>query len=156
MPQAALRVRHRQRERARGGAGIVVLPRERLGGVAIGGHAGGEREPHGGARRQPDALAKADDGIEHEAGRTRQRASVERRGIAGAAAPPQEARAIGFPFERPLRPASRLSAWNAHAAALAGIPRPPMAEQRGAVGEVLGLDEQLAERRMREVVDCGA
>ena len=35
---------------------------------------------------------------------------------------------------------------------LARIARPPMAEQRGAVRQVLGFDEQLAEGRMGEVV----
>ena len=61
-----------------GGAGIAILPRERLDRLAIRGHAGREAEPHGGARRQPDPLAQADDRIEHDAGRARERASVER------------------------------------------------------------------------------
>ena len=69
----------RQREGARRGAGIVVLVRERLGGLAIGGHAGGEATAAPcapGASRI--ALAQADDRIEHDAGRARQRAAVER------------------------------------------------------------------------------
>ena len=40
-------------------------------------------------------------------------------------------------------------------AGLARIARPAMAEQRRAVRQVLGLDEQLAERRVREVVGGG-
>ena len=104
MTKPALGVRQRQRERARRAAGIVVLPRERFGRLAIRRHAGGETEPHGGARRQPDPLAQADDRIEHDAGRARQRASVERRGVRRAAAA-EEAGAIGLPFDGSLRPA---------------------------------------------------
>ena len=68
------------------------------------------------------------------------------------AAAAEEARAIGFPFDRPLRPAFEAQHVERPRRRLLRIARPPMAEQRGAVGQVFGLEEQLAERRMREVV----
>ena len=136
-----------------GGAGVVVLPRERLGGLAIRGHAGRETEPHRAARRKPDPLAKADDRIEHDAGRARERASVERRpGCRGFGRGRGSARGRSPTRPGPAARPSRLSAWKAHAGASAGIPRPSMAQQGGAVGQVLGLDEELAERRVGEVV----
>src|SRR3972149_9846383 len=105
MAKAALGVRHRQRERAPGGAGIVVLPRERFDRLAVRGHARRDTEPDGTARWKPDTLAEADDRIEHDPGGSRERASVERQRIAGGSAAAQEAGAIGVPFERPLRSA---------------------------------------------------
>ena len=74
-------------------------------------------------------------------------------GIAGLRPRPRKrARSVSHSSGPCGRP-SRLSAWNAQAAGLVGIARPPMAQQRGAVRQVLGLDEQLAERRMGEIVD---
>ena len=64
-----------------------------------------KRQTHRRARHQPDPLAQAEDRIEHDAGRARQRAAVERRRVVGVAAAAEEARAIGLPFDRPLRPA---------------------------------------------------
>ena len=51
------------------------------------------------------ALAEAEDRVEHDAGRARQRAAVERRRALGVAAAAEEPRAIGFPLDRSLRPA---------------------------------------------------
>ena len=53
------------------------------------------------ARQQPDPLAQADDRIEHDAGRARQRAAVERHRIGGA-----RGRGRGIARDRfPIRPA---------------------------------------------------
>ena len=152
MAQAALRVREGQREGARGRARVAILLRERLGGLAIRGDAGGEREAHRRARDQPDPLAQAEDRIEHDAGRARQRAAVERGRAVGVAAAADEARAIGLPFDRPLRPAFEAQHVHRPDRRLARVARPPMAEQRRAVGQVLGFEKQLAEGRMREIV----
>ena len=142
--------------KVRGGARVVVLPRQRLGRLAIRGHAGRETEPHGGARRQPDPLAQADD-----RDRARRPSCPRAR---GRRAPPgwpglrprprKRARSVSHSTGPCGRP-SRLRAWNAHAAGSRWIARPPMAEQGGAVGQVLGFDEQLAERRVGEVVGRG-
>ncbi len=106
MVQRALRVAERERERARRGARVAVLLRERLRGVAIGGDAGREREPDGRAGRDPDPLAQTEDRIEHDAGRARERAAVERRRHARIAAAAEKLRAVGLPLDR--RPASGL------------------------------------------------
>ena len=97
--------------------GIVVLLGERLGGRAIRRDAGREAQPHGGARGQPDALAKADDRIEHDTGRARQGASVERlrvvrcrgrgRGSARDRFPIRPAPAAGLPGSRRAPPRRR-------------------------------------------------
>ena len=105
MTQTALRVREGEREGARGRARVAVLLGERFGGLAIRGDAGGETEAHRRARDQPDPLAQAEDRIEHDAGRARQRAAVERGRAVGVPAAAEESRAIGLPFDRPLRPA---------------------------------------------------
>ena len=134
-------------------ARIVILVRERDGRFAIRGDAGREREAHRRAWDQPDALAEAHDRIERDAGRARQRAAVERRRTVGVAAAAEESRAVGLPFDRPLRPA-----FEAQARA------PPIcrtrAESRGRrwqtsaalSGRYSVSTKQLAERRMREIV----
>ena len=109
------------------------------------------------AGSEPDALAEADDGIEHDAGRAGERAAVERlrdrrgpargRGSARDRSPIRPGPAAGLrgsgrgPPTPPARPS---------------VARAPMAEQRGALGQVLRLEEQLAEGRMREVVGGGS
>ncbi len=105
MAQAALRVREGERERARGRARVAVLLRERFGRLSIRRDARGEREAHRRARHEPDPLAEAEDRIEHDARRAGQRAPVERNRVVGVAAAAEEARAIGLPFDRSLRPA---------------------------------------------------
>ena len=152
MPQAALGVGHRQREGPRGRARTVVLARQRLDRLAIRRHAGGETEPHRPARRNPDPLTQADNRIEDDAGGAGERASVERQRPCGAPAASEKTRAIGFPFDRTLRASLQAQRMERPRAGVAGIARPAMTQQRGAVGQVLGFDEDLAERRMGEVV----
>ena len=135
-----------------GGARVAVFLGERLGRLAIRRDAGGETEPHRCARDQPDPLAEAEDRVEHDAGRARQRASVERRRMVGVAAAAEESRAIGLPFDRPLRPAFEAQDVHRPHAPAPGIARAPVAEQRGAVGQVFGFEKQFAEGRMREIV----
>ena len=108
------------------------------------------------APRRPEAsrtrCRRLRNGIEDDAGRSRQGAAVERDRVRDRPAAPDEARAIRFPLDRPLRPP--LEAHDVHRpqAALPDFPRAPVRKQRRALGEIFGLDEQLAERRMREVV----
>src|SRR5881394_1174560 len=102
MTEAALGVRQRQREGARDRARLVILARQRLDRLAIGGHPGREREPAGGSRRHANPLPETDDRIEDDARGARERSSVERLRIDGAAAAAEEVRAIGLPLERTL------------------------------------------------------
>src|SRR5688572_18960988 len=102
MPAAALYVCHSQREGAHRGPGIVVLPRECQGRLAILGHAGCEREPHRGARWKPDSLTKADDRVEDDTGCSRERASVERLRVVGISAAAKKPGAIRLPFKGAL------------------------------------------------------
>ena len=116
--------------------GSRYLLRERLGRLAIGGDAGRERQSRTDAPgRQPDALAQADDRIEHDAGRARQRAAVERQRDRRC-----RGRGRGSARDRfPIRPAPAAglrgsATWTAHAAGSPRIARTAMAEQRRAVG----------------------
>src|SRR5437016_2685182 len=141
MTKGALSVRHGQREGAPRGARIVVLARERPGRLAIRSQAGRKTEPHGGARWQPDPLTKADDRIEYEAGRSRERAAVKRQRVAGVPAAAQKASAIGLPFERTLRTTLEAQRVERPGRDVARISRPSMAQQGGAVRQILGFDE---------------
>ena len=111
-----------------------------------------KREAHRRPGNQPDPLAEAEDRIEHDARRAGQRAAVERGRAVGVAAAADESRAIGLPFDGPLRPAFEAQDVHRPHGWLARIPRAPMAEQRRAVGQVFRFEKQLAERRMREIV----
>jgi len=152
MAQPALGVGHREREGAGRRARRVVLARQRLDRLAIRRHAGGKAEPHGPAGWNPDSLTQADNRIEDDAGGAGERVSVERQRPRGAPAAPEKARAIGFPFDRTLRASLEAQGMERPRARVAGVAGPAMTEQRSAVGQVLGFDEDLAERRMGEVV----
>ena len=146
--QRALCVAKREREGAHGRTRLAVLLRERQRGIAIPCDAGGEREPRGRARRVPDPLPQAEDRIEHDAGRARQRTSVERHGIPGIPSAPQKARPIGLPLDGALRATLQAQHMHRPQRLLRRRPQPPMAQQRRAVGDVLGFKEELAKRRM--------
>ena len=103
--EAALRMREGEGEGPRRGARLVVALGEGQGRLPGGRHARGEGQPHEAARREANALPQADDGVEHEPGRAGEGASVERLRVLGTAPAAQEARAVGLPFHRPLRPA---------------------------------------------------
>ena len=139
-------------EGARRGARLVVALGQGQGRLAGRRHPRGEGQPHEAAGRQANALPQADDGIEHDAGRAGERAAVEGLRVLGTAPAAQEARAVGLPFHRALRPAFQAQDVNGPGPGLVGGARPPMAEERRALGQVLGLDEQLAERGMGQVV----
>ena len=105
------------------------------------------------AGRQPHPVAQRRDRIEHRAGRPGQRPAVERQPVGRRSSAADEARAIGLPFDRAAEPA--LDARGR------GTPRRPVRRplrgrrlnSRPALCAIeLGFDEQLAERRMREVV----
>ncbi len=153
MTKSALRVRERERKRAGRGARIPVLLRERLSRGAIGGNAGCERESHRRPGDQTDPLAKTEDGIEHDARRalTARSPSSAAGRLVSRPRPMKRARSVSHstgPCDRP----SRLRTCIAHDRRVLRIARAPMAEQRGAVGEVLGFEKQLAERRMRQII----
>ena len=84
--------------------------------VAIGGDAGGERDAHERAGRQPHAIAQRRHRIEHGAGRARQRAAVERDRVGGDRPRPRNrARSVSHSTAPPSRP-STPSTWKAQAA----------------------------------------
>ena len=97
-------------------------------------------------------MPQADDGIEDHAGRAREGASVEGPWVLGTAPPTQEARAVGLPLHRSLRPAFEAQDVNRPRRGLVRGARPPMAEQGGALGKGLRLDKQLAEGGMGQIV----
>ena len=76
--QGALDVHEREREGAHGGAWVAVLLRQSLCRFAIARHARREREADSGSRGEADALAQAEDGIEHDSGGGREAAAVDR------------------------------------------------------------------------------
>ena len=79
-------------------------------------------EPHRRARRQPDPLAQADDRIEHDAGRARQRAAVERLRIGRGSRPRPRKRARSVSHSTgPCGRPSRLSDVERPDAGLVGI-----------------------------------
>ena len=149
--QPALGVGQGQGEGSTRGAGIVVAVRQRHRGLARRGRAGGERQADVAAGREPDALAQADDGIQDDPGRARQRIAVERERILGAAAAPEEARPVGLPLERPLGPALERQDVDRPDRRLVAA-RPAVAQERPALGQELGLDEELGEGRVGQVV----
>ena len=102
--------------------------------------------------RQAHAFAQRGNRIEHRAGRARQRAAVERRRVGRRAAAAEEARAIGLPFDGAAQAPVDAEHVERPDRRLVRAARPPAEEEAGALRVELGLDEQLAERRMREVV----
>ena len=153
--QAALGMGESEGEGAGGRARVVVPLREGEGRLPRGRHSRGEGEPHEPARRETNALPQADHGVEHDSGGAGERASIEGLGILGAASAAQETAAIGLPLHRPLRPAFEAQDVDGPGGGLVRPPRPPMAEEGGALGQVLGLDEQLAEGGVGQIVGRG-
>src|SRR6185369_7358417 len=102
--------------------------------------------------REAQALPQADDGVDEDAGRPAERAAVERLRRLRPAPPAQEARAVGLPLDGPLRPALLADDVDGPDRRVLRRPGAPPAEQRARLGDVLRLDEELAERGVREVV----
>src|SRR6266545_1982963 len=104
------------------------------------------------ANARAHALAQAHHRIEQDASRPGERAPVERLRILGAPATAEEAAAVALPLDRSLRPG--LLPDDVHREDLGVVrgARSPPAEQRVALRDVLGLDEELAERGVGEVV----
>ena len=140
-------------EGARRGASVAILSRQRHRGGAIRRDAGGKGHADDGAWRQPDALAQRADRVEHCAGRARQRAAIEDDRSGGRAPAADEARPIRFPFDRTAQ-ARTVHAEHVEAdeRRFIGRARPAAEQEAGALRIELGLDEQLPERRVREVV----
>src|SRR5262245_61556008 len=105
MSERALRTRLGEREGSRRRRGLVILPSERFGGGAVGGHARRETEARSCAGLQSDPLSKADDRIEHDPDGAGEGPAIEGLRIVRSAAAAKESRAIGFELQRSLGPA---------------------------------------------------
>ena len=102
--------------------------------------------------REPDALAQADHGVEHDAGRAGERAPVEGLGIVRRPPSAEKARAIRLPLDGALRAAFQAQDVHGPQRRLVGRARPTAAQQGGSLREVLRLDEQLPEGGVGQVV----
>ena len=107
-------------------------------------------------RVQTNPAAQAEDGVEDRTdGAGQHRSRVEGGGASGGAAPTQESRPIGFVLDvsnrdsgRPLRPRQHVQ--RPDRLLIAGT-RAASAQQRRRRRQILGLQKQLGERRMRLV-----
>ncbi len=144
-----------ERDRALRSGRVVVLFGQRDRSCARGGGAGRERQSYATLRCDAHAAAQAQHRVEHRSVRARERAAVERTGVLRCAAPAHEAHAVGFPFDRAVH--AVLGADHVHRPGrkLVGGARPPAAQQCRAFRKVFGLEEQLEERRVREIVGGG-
>ena len=150
--QRHLRVRVPEREGARGRPGVVVLLRERVGGVAVGHDTGRERDAHRAAGPDPDPVAQAHDRVEHRAGRAAERPAVERHGVVHVAPAAEEARAVALPLDGALHAALDAQHVDAVERRVGAAPRPAVGHERIALRQIARGHEQLAERRVRKVV----
>ena len=155
MSQSALGMRECEREGARRRARVAILLCERFGGVAVRRDARGEAEAHRRTREQPDSLTKAENGVEHNAGCARERATVERHRVVRVPTATEESRAIRFPFDRPLRPALEAQDVHGPRSRLSRVPCASMTEERRTLRQVVRLEKQFAERGMRQVIRRG-
>ena len=73
-------------------------------------------------------------------------------GLAGRSPAAEESRAIGFPLDGAAEPPVDAEHVERPRRRLVGAARPPAEQQAGALRVELGLDEQLAERRVGEIV----
>ena len=119
---------------------------------AIVGAAGREGHPHDAARREPHAIAQRGDRVEDGAGGARERAPVEREGVRGGPAAPDEARAVGLPLDRAAEAPLDAEHVERPERRLVRPARPTAEQQAGALRVEFRFDEQLAERRVGEVV----
>ena len=103
-----------------------------------------------GASRTP--LAHRRHRIEHRAGRAGQRAAVERGGVGRRTPAAEEPRAVGLPLDGAAQPPVDAEHVEGPRRRLVGGARAPAEQQAGALRVVLGLDEQLPERGVGEVV----
>ena len=103
-------------------------------------------------RLEAHALPQADDGVEHGTGRPAERSAVERDGLRRGSAAAQESRAARLPLGGRLCTALDAEHVERPRARLGRRSWPAAADDGRARRQVLGLDEQLAERRMGEVV----
>ena len=151
VPQLDLAVRAGERQRPGDGAPVVVLLHEAVGLFFGLGKAGDEGDAGRAAGRQPHELTQRDDRVEHRAGRVRQRVGGRQRDrIPERAAAPDEARAVGLELRRRAdAPAAAEQVEEIGPGAARA--RPARADQRITLGQRRRLDEQVRERRVREV-----
>ncbi len=119
--------------------------------VAVAGHRRGEGDHRRAARLEVDPAADAEDRVEHGAGRPRERrARVERRRRGRRPAPAEEPRPVGLELRRAGPGVGRRDVHGPDRL-LVVRPRPPPRQDRPDVGQPLGLEEQLVERRVGQV-----
>ena len=152
VPQLDLRVRVGEGEGASGGAGVVVLLGQHQRRLAVGRDPGRERHAYEAAGGQAYALAQADDRIQHRADGAGQRAAVEGDRVLRRASAAEEPGAVALPLHGPLHAPFHAQHVHGKQARFLRRPRPAAAEESRAVGDVLGLQEQLAEGGVGEIV----
>ena len=152
LAQHELAVRPGHLERARREAGVAILVDQRQRRRARFGHAGDDVPVGGGVGLDDDAAANRDDRIEHRAIRVGKRADLVERGRVGdGAAATDELGPVRFVGRVARRRALRGHQMEHPRRFLAGRARPARAENGLRVAENLGLHEQIAEGRVREV-----
>src|SRR4051812_43979003 len=152
MMAAGLRVSGGEGERPPGRGWIAVGAGQCDRRLAIGCYARCKAQAEGRAGWQTDPLAKTQDRIEHVTGGTGECAAVERRRPFGAASAAEEPASIRLVLHLPL--AAALEAEDVHhpRSRVATVSRTAAAQEGKRIRQVLRLDEQLAERRMREIL----
>src|ERR1035437_7409913 len=139
-------------KRARGGARIVILLREGPRAVLVLRDPRRETEARAAARGEAHARPQAQDRIEDGPRRAREGASVERLGIVRPPPATEEAGPIRFPLDRRLDTAVETKNVERPEIRIARRAGAAVREQRRALPCPGRLDEELAERRMRNVL----
>ena len=137
-------------------AGIVVLVDQIEDVLPRRGDHGPEIDARRRTRRYPHPAAQGEDRIEHRSGRAGKRPPIDRRGgRANAASPAEKSRAIGFELAIAYGLATDDRQVRGPDLWLRRRPPPPRRQYRAQSGEVLGLDEQFGECRVRNVGGLG-
>ena len=155
VPERDLRVRVGQRERAGGDAGVVVLLRQGARGGLVRGDARREGEAGEGAGREPQPRPQAEDRVEDGARGAGERAPIEGDGIVGAAPASQESHPVGLPLDRCLHSPVDGQDVKGEERRVVRAARPAPREKGRALRHPLGLDEELPEGGVRDVLGDG-
>ncbi len=152
MARGHLRLGESEGEDAGGDAVILVLLRAVARRRLVPGDTGREGDAGEPAGSEPQPGAQGEDRIEHRAGRPGERATVQGLRVAGPAPATEESHAVGFPLDLRLRrPLDGESVVTDHCRIVRRA-QPAPRQQRGALGDPLGLDEELAEGRVGDVL----
>ena len=143
-------------EDAGGDAVVVELLRADARARLVGGHAGGERNAGEAPGRQPQPGPEAQDGVEDRAGRAREGSTVHGHRVVRPAPPSEEPHAVGLPFDLRLRRSLDGEDVERDERRVVRGARPPSRHERRVVGDPRGLDEELAQRGVGDVLGDGA